>query len=132
MQSMRTLSLVAIVAVVALVLVGLELSPSEGSPVRVDGSTLELRLDEFRVSPQDVRMHPGRIRIQATNTGVLTHSLRVQQIVNGSPVVLDTTSIARPGQSVSTSVRLRRGTYQLADAVGNHGELGQTGTLVVG
>src|SRR5258708_5881674 len=59
--------------------------------VVVNGSVLRLRLDEFRITPQLVQVHPGRLKIVVYNTGQLTHNLKIEldhRDSGGQPVVL--------------------------------------------
>ena len=106
-------------------------------PVDIEGRTLRLRLDEFRISPQDVRVREGRLRIVATNVGRLTHNVKIvqqdEQDLEAPPVEIGGTRTAQPGESVPvTFERLPPGTYRLACTIANHDDLGQYGTLEVG
>ncbi|HEV3229255.1 MAG TPA: hypothetical protein VGY97_07265 [Solirubrobacteraceae bacterium] len=104
-------------------------------PVRFSGSRVLLRLDEYRILPRKVSIRPGRIKIVATDTGVLAHNLRVESYTTdraGSPTVIyGTTKTALPGQSVTLKVALAPGHYRLLCTLGNHSELGQVGMLIV-
>ena len=100
--------------------------------VRVPGSEVTLRLDEYRILPRSVSIRPGRIKVVATDTGILTHNLRIQSPGSSrNPVVYGTTEIAHPGQTVSVKVTLPPGHYKLICTLSNHGDLGQIGTLIV-
>jgi hypothetical protein len=103
-------------------------------PVFVDSSVLRLRLDEYRITPQLVHIHPGRLKIVAVNTGILTHNVRIEEDHpdrRGNPIVLGGTATAHPGDSVSGKVTLKRGRYKLVDTIANHKDLGDYGTLIV-
>jgi len=102
-----------------------------GGTVRVPGSKVTLRLDEYRILPHTVSVRPGRIKIVATDTGVLTHNVRIQSLTPGTPVIFGTTPTAHPGQTVSAKITLRPGRYRLVCTLGNHADLGQIATLVV-
>ncbi len=105
-------------------------------PVAVDGSTLRLRLDEYRIQPQDLTVEEGRLRIVATNVGRLTHNVK---IVKEDPSDLEApveevggTRSTQPGESAAvTFPELEPGEYRLACTIANHDDLGQYGTLVV-
>lgn len=105
-------------------------------PVEIEGRTLRLRLDEYRVMPQDVRVDPGRLRIVATNVGRLTHNVK---IVRQDPDDLEApdkevggTRSTQPGESAAVTFEdLEPGEYRLACTIANHDDLGQYGTLVV-
>ena len=105
-------------------------------PVTVEGSTLRLRLDEYRITPQDVRVRSGRLRIVATNVGRLTHNVKIvkqdEQDLEAPPTEIGGTRTAQPGESVPVTFEdLAPGTYRLACTIANHDDLGQYGTLEV-
>ncbi len=105
-------------------------------PQRIEGRELRLRLDEYRIIPQDVKVSPGRLRIVATNAGRLTHNVK---IVRQDPDDLEApvteiggTRTAQPGESVPVTFEdLEPGEYRLACTIANHDDLGQYGTLLV-
>jgi plastocyanin len=104
--------------------------------VEIDGRTLRLRLDEYRIMPQDVRVKPGRLRIVATNVGRLTHNVKIvrrDETDLEAPVQeIGGTRSTQPGESASVTFEdLEPGEYRLACTLGNHDDLGQYGTLVV-
>ena len=102
--------------------------------VVVDGSVVRLRLDEFRITPQLLRVHPGRLKIIAFNTGQLTHNVKVElphRDATGQPIVLGGTPTALPGGEVETKLVLAPGRYLMVDSLANHVDLGQFGTLIV-
>jgi hypothetical protein len=103
--------------------------------VRFPGSKVSLRLDEYRILPRKVSARSGRIKVVASNTGVLAHNLRVESFATsrtGSPTAIyATTQMALPGQSVTLKLDLPAGRYRLLCTLGNHAELGQVGTLTV-
>jgi len=105
--------------------------------VRDRDNTLRLSLEEFRITPQDVRVREGRLRIVARNDGRLTHNVAVESF-SDSPetdgvVELGRTTTAHAGETVSEeeAIRLRPGKYRLVCTIGNHDNLGQYGTLFV-
>ena len=107
-----------------------------GEPQEVDGRTLRLRLDEYRILPQDVQVSAGRLRIVATNVGRLTHNVK---IVKEDPTDLEApveevggTRSTQPGESAAVTFdELEAGEYRLACTIANHDDLGQYGSLVV-
>jgi plastocyanin len=106
-------------------------------PVAIKGNTLRLRLDEYRIMPQDVRVGEGRLRIVATNVGRLTHNVKIVRQdtsdLEGPVEEIGGTRSTQPGESASVTFEdLRPGEYRLACTIGNHDDLGQYGTLVVG
>ncbi len=107
-----------------------------GGPEEIEGRTLRLRLDEFRIMPQDVKVSPGRLRIVATNTGRLTHNVKIvrrdEDDLEAPATEVGGTRTAQPGESVPvTFADLEPGEYRLACTIANHDDLGQYGTLVV-
>lgn len=112
------------------------LSCGEGDPVPVEGRTLRLKLDEYRIMPQDVRVKAGRLRIVATNVGRLTHNVKiVRQDPDDSeapPEEIGGTRSTQPGESAAVTFEdLEPGTYRLACTIANHDDLGQYGDLIV-
>ena len=105
-------------------------------PVEIEGRTLRLRLDEYGIAPQDVKVAPGRLRIVATNAGRLTHNLKIvrqdEDDLEAPVVEIGGTRTAQPGESARvTFEKLRPGSYRLACTIANHDDLGQYGELVV-
>lgn len=105
-------------------------------PARVEGSTLRLKLDEYRIMPQDVRVQAGRLRIVATNVGRLTHNVKiVREDPHDSEAPVEEiggTRSTQPGESAAVTIDdLEPGTYRLACTLANHDDLGQYGELIV-
>ena len=105
-------------------------------PVRIDGATLRLRVDEYRIMPQDVRVDAGRLRIVVTNVGRLTHNVKIvrqdEDDLEAPVAEIGGTRSTQPGESAAvTFENLEPGDYRLACTIANHDDLGQYGTLVV-
>ena len=105
-------------------------------PVEIEGRELRLELDEYRITPQDVKITPGRLRIVATNVGRLTHNVKVVRVNpddrEAPPIEIDGTRTAQPLDTESTTIEaLKPGEYRLACTIGNHDDLGQYGKLIV-
>jgi len=107
----------------------------EPAAVAVSGSTLRVKLDEYRIQPQNVRMKAGRIHLAATDDGRLTHNLVIESITDDptKEVVYGRTDTAHAGQTVTERdpITLKPGRYRLACTISNHENLGQYGTLTV-
>ena len=106
-------------------------------PVPVEGRTLVLRLDEYRILPQDVSSEPGRLRIVATNIGRLTHNVKIvrrdEDDLEAPVIEVGGTRSTQPGESAAVTFEdLEPGEYRLACTIANHDDLGQYGTLLVG
>ena len=105
-------------------------------PVTLDGRTLRLRLDEYRIMPQDVRVEAGRLRIVATNVGRLTHNVKIvrqdEDDLEAPSEEMGGTRTTQPGESAAVTFEdLEPGEYRLACTIANHDDLGQYGTLEV-
>ena len=104
--------------------------------VEVEGRTLRLRVDEYRITPQDVRVKAGRLRIVATNVGRLTHNVKIvrqdEADLEEAPEEIGGTRSTQPGESAAVTFEdLEPGRYRLACTIANHDDLGQYGSLVV-
>jgi hypothetical protein len=126
----RSLALIAAVGAAALAA-----GCGEPAAVAISGSTLRVKLDEFRIQPQNVRMHAGPIHLVAVDTGRLTHNLVIESITSDPTKVkiYGRTDTAHPGQTVreQAPIVLKPGRYRLACTISNHDNLGQYGTLVI-
>lgn len=121
---------------ILLILVLTSLACGGEEPTRVEGRTLRLTLDEYRIMPQDVRVQAGRLRIVATNVGRLTHNVKIVREDpddSEAPVEeIDGTRSTQPGESAAVTIEdLEPGTYRLACTIANHDDLGQYGELIV-
>jgi plastocyanin len=96
-------------------------------PERPRDGRVTITLDDFSISPQELRAAPGRITVTATNGGRLPHNFRLRR---GAREPLKITTLL-PGATGTASVTLRRGEYDMVCTVGNHEELGMRGTLIV-
>jgi hypothetical protein len=91
------------------------------------GGTLQIALNEYRVTPQDVRAHTGLLTIFVHNYGRLTHDLVIS--LDGS-VAASTKPIA-PGQTAQLDAALAPGHYLMASSILSDQALGAYGTLIV-
>jgi plastocyanin len=97
---------------------------------------VDVRLDEYSITPERVQVTAGRVTLIAHNTGRLTHNLAVvqfkrpksgeQEKMYGKP-----TQTLFPGQTRSTTVELEPGKYRLVCTIANHDNLGQYAELKV-
>ncbi len=105
-------------------------------PVTIDGRALRVRLDEYRITPQNVRVREGRLRIVATNVGRLTHNLHVvkqdEDDLEEQPTEIDGTRTAQPNETETVTIEhLPAGEYRMICSIANHDDLGQYGRLIV-
>ena len=100
-----------------------------------DSSVVRLTVADFAISPQDVQVRPGRIKLVVLNTGIVAHDVKVETLnplANGNANPLGGTEAILPGHSAeSAKLLLSAGTYKLVDTIANHVDLGAYGTLVV-
>ena len=109
----------------------------ESEPYKTDRPILRLRLDDYRILPQNVVARPGRLKIVVRNGGRLPHNLAIQrppatvkdkyEEVPGGRV-----ESMQPGQAAPPiKVDLAPGTYRLVCTIANHDDLGQYGELKI-
>jgi len=117
-------------------LVVLSLAGCGGSKeVVATDSTVRIRIDEYRLRPQRIRVAGPRIRLVVTDVGRLTHNLKVysetQFDEEDKPILLGGTNTAHPGETATGVIRLKPGHYRLACSIANHDDLGEHGILIV-
>ena len=120
-------------AAAAIVLAGC----GESKTVRVERPILRIKLDEYRILPQNISARPGRIKVVVRNTGRFAHNLAIQtpaQDAGDRPVdvVGGRVKSMQPGEvSPPIKVTLTPGTYRLVCTIANHDDLGQYGKLII-
>jgi plastocyanin len=105
-----------------------------GDPVTIEGRTLRVRLTEYQLEPQDVRVRAGRLRLVAVNRGRLTHNVRLEREDPDDRErpgeELGGTRTSQPGDNVSGTIAdLPPGEYRMFCSIANHDDLGMYGTL---
>ena len=108
----------------------------EPDPVADRDGVLRLTLDEYTITPQNLKVRAGRIKLVVRNEGRLAHDVAIESDVEGEgtqPRIYGRTDVARPGERVRErgTIRLAPGRYRLSCTLGNHDNLGQFGTLEV-
>jgi hypothetical protein len=91
------------------------------------GRTLQIALNEYRVTPQDIRAQTGLLTIFVHNYGRLTHDLVIS--LDGQTEAA-TPPIA-PGQTTELDAALGPGHYLMASSILSDQALGAYGTLIV-
>jgi plastocyanin len=124
------------IVLIALFVVADVAACGDEEPVTVEGRTLQVRLDEYRIVPQNVRVREGRLRIVATNIGRLTHNVEVvkqdEDDLEERPTEIAGTRTAQPAETTSVTIEnLPAGEYRLICSIANHDDLGQYGRLIV-
>jgi plastocyanin len=124
----------ALAAAAALAAAGAAIAGCGADPVTIESRTLQVRLTEYRLEPQDVRVRAGRLRIVAVNRGRLTHNVRLEREDPDDRErpgeELGGTRTSQPGDDVSgTIANLPPGEYRMFCSIANHDDLGMYGTL---
>jgi len=127
----RSILPAAVLVVLALVLGGC----GDDRVLRTDRPILRIKLDEYRVVPQNSVVKAGRMKFDVRNTGrYATHNLAVQipEGPDGKPVELKRTETMQPGQRAAPiKLLLQPGEYRLVCTIANHDDLGQYARLEV-
>jgi hypothetical protein len=126
----RAIPPTAVLAALALVLGGC----GDERVFKTDRPILRLRLDEYRVVPQNIVIKAQRMKFDVRNTGRLTHNLAIQipDGPGGKPVELARTETTQPGRRAAPiKLVLKPGEYRLVCTIANHDDLGQYATLKV-
>jgi uncharacterized cupredoxin-like copper-binding protein len=127
----RLLLLLLTLAAVPVVGCGSDLAYTHAPDRRV-----EVRLDEFSITPERIQVTAGRITLVARNGGILTHNLAVVQFKRPKSGEEQkqygpTMKTLFPGQTGTITVALKPGKYRLICTLANHDNLGQYGELKV-
>jgi plastocyanin len=92
------------------------------------GATVRVTAREYEFDPGRIVVKgAGRLTLRLRNAGSLAHNLKVfrgDEEIGGTPTF-------PPGRTESGVVNLEHGNYRLLCTVGDHADLGMTGTLVV-
>lgn len=108
-----------------------------GPPFVHDGDgVLRISLDEYRLTPENIVVPAGRVRLVAVNRGRLTHNLAIQTWdppAGEEPVTYGRTDTLQPGATgrERDPITLKPGKYRLVCTLSGHDDLGQYGELKV-
>jgi plastocyanin len=101
-----------------------------GPPVRERGTSFTIRLDDYLLRPQELRVPKGkRLTVTVVNQGRLGHTFRIRSVNHN---VLALTTIEPGERRTSRPFKLAAGNYTMYCALANHEELGMRGTMTVG
>ncbi len=89
--------------------------------------SLQVALNEYRVTPQDVRAPTGLLTIYVHNYGRLTHNL----VISLDGRTQAATKPIPPGQTQELDAALGPGHYLMASSILSDQALGAYGTLIV-
>ena len=91
-------------------------------------SKLSVLADEYSFDPSTIDLQgAGTLTVTLRNEGALAHNLKV---LRGDEEVAGTPTLPA-GRTESARLNLEHGTYRIICSVGDHEELGMTGTLRV-
>jgi hypothetical protein len=88
-------------------------------------ATLQVALNEYRVTPQDVRAPSGTVTFIVHNYGRLTHDL----VINHDGEQVAATEPLAPGQTADLVATLTPGQYLMSSVILSDQALGAYGTL---
>lgn len=91
------------------------------------GQTVRVSGDEYAFDPENVVVPGGVVAISFSNEGSLAHNLKVFR----GDDELGGTGTFVAGKTETAEVELEPGSYRLVCTVGDHEDLGMTGTLEV-
>ena len=92
------------------------------------GGTLDVSVNEWRVTPDDVHARPGPLEIVVHNSGRLAHNL----VISHDGVRVGATAPIMPGQSADVFASIGRGSYLMYSSMVDDQATGVYGTLHVG
>jgi uncharacterized cupredoxin-like copper-binding protein len=132
----QAMSRSTLLATVLAVLAGVLGGCGNNDVYRTDRPLLRIKLDEYRIVPQNIVIKPGRTKFVVSNTGRLTHNLVIQipKGPDGKPIEIPGGRVGtmQPGESGEPiKVKLEPGEYRLVCTIANHDDLGQYGKLEV-
>ncbi len=84
----------------------------------------KVTVKEYAFVPKTITTEAGAKQVTITNAGALDHTFVIDALKVKSPVI-------KPGQSVTITVNLKKGTYQVYCDVPGHQEVGMVATLTV-
>ena len=119
------LSFVAMgVAAIAVVLgIGAVARVGNASTVK-ESAPIAVTLREFAIEPAMIMASPGKVTLQVTNTGTMTHNFKVTGLGN--------TKDLKPGESASLALAdVKAGSYEVLCTVPGHEASGMKATLMV-
>ena len=96
--------------------------------VEVAGAKVEIAFKEYQLTPNKIRVGPGKVTFVLRNEGRYSHDFRIN--IEG-PGIDITTQKFGPGRTIRLEVALQEGEYKISCPLSNHDERGMHGTLIV-
>lgn len=103
------------------------------SDVITDDHIQEITVDikEFKFTPSEIQIKPGKVRIEVTNSGSAVHEFLVFESGKTTPIV-SMKNMAN-GQTIESDVvELKEGVYEMGCYLPGHFEAGMKGKIIVG
>ncbi len=85
---------------------------------------VKITAKEYTFTPKTITAETSARQFTITNAGTLEHTFVIDVLKVKSPLI-------KPGQSVTITVNLKKGTYQVYCDVPGHQEVGMVATLTV-
>jgi hypothetical protein len=102
-----------------------------GTNTVTEGShVLRLRVGEYAISPESVRIEAGVIRLAVDDDGVLAHQVAISG-PSGSGFYEQTATVFPGRETITRPFAITPGHYRLFDPGANYADLGAYGTLTV-
>lgn len=96
--------------------------------VEVAGAKVEIAFKEYQLTPNKIRVGPGKVTFVLRNEGRYSHDFRIN--VEGPGIDITTPKFG-PGRTIRLEVALQEGEYKISCPLSNHDERGMHGTLIV-
>lgn len=105
-------------------------TPAQAPPGGGGGQPQTVRISgtDFRLSPAQPQVSPGKVRFEFVNRGQVTHALEVE----GPAGEMETEDLEAGGRGSFTIDLNRPGSYIMYCPVGSHRQQGMEGRVVVG
>jgi hypothetical protein len=114
-------------ALAAIVVGGLLTGCGAGHHASADG-TLDVSVNEWRLTPENTVARPGALLIVVHNAGRLAHNL----VLSHDGVRISFTAPVMPGQNADLETIVQKGSYELLSSMLDDQATGVYGTLKVG
>ena len=101
---------------------------ADGDYAEFAGGKVEIAFKEYQLTPNKIRVGPGKVTFVLRNEGRYSHDFRIN--VEG-PGIDITTQKFGPGRTIRLEVALQEGEYKISCPLSNHDERGMHGTLIV-
>ena len=101
---------------------------AEGDYAEFAGAKVEIAFKEYQLTPNKIRVGPGKVTFVLRNEGRYSHDFRIN--LEGPGIDITTPKFG-PGRTIRLEVALQEGEYKISCPLSNHDERGMHGTLIV-